>query len=185
MEEHWKAIPGFDGYEVSDLGRVRGYWGTERIPGHRNGFRKVRLSVPSVMATDTGTTGRLGLCLRVGSKRVRKEVHRLVLLAFVGKCPAGMEACHNNGNPLDNRPENLRWDTHKSNFVDREVHGRTARGSRHGMARLTEQKVKEIKTKLRSGATLARLARDYGVCARTVFNIREGSVWRHVHAEDA
>ncbi len=49
--------------------------------------------------------------------------HRAVLLAFVGPCPEGMEACHNNGDPLDNRVENLRWDTRSNNTLDKVAHG--------------------------------------------------------------
>jgi hypothetical protein len=184
MAEQWKPIPGFDAYEVSNIGRVRSYLGTKRVPGHRNGFQHVRLSEPAILQANISSTGRYGVGLYVGLKRVRKEVHRLVLLAFAGECPVGMEACHNNGNPIDNRLENLRWDTHKNNFVDRERHGRTARGSSHGMAKLTEAQVKVIKKRLRLGDTLAQLARDYKVCPRTILNIREGIVWRHVHEED-
>ena len=40
------------------------------------------------------------------------RVHRLVLSAFVGPCPVGMEACHfPDRNPSNNHLENLRWDT--------------------------------------------------------------------------
>ena len=37
-----------------------------------------------------------------------EKVHRLVLEAFVGPNPPGLECCHNNGDPSDNRVENLR-----------------------------------------------------------------------------
>jgi hypothetical protein len=33
-----------------------------------------------------------------------------------------METCHNNGNPADNRLENLRWDTHVANEADKRLH---------------------------------------------------------------
>jgi hypothetical protein len=52
-----------------------------------------------------------------------RKVHRLVLETFVGPCPDGMECCHNNGDPADNRLENLRWDTLSSNAYDRVEHG--------------------------------------------------------------
>lgn len=50
-------------------------------------------------------------------------VHRLVLEAFVGPCPDGLEGCHGNGIPDDNRLDNLRWDTHESNMADRDQTG--------------------------------------------------------------
>lgn len=51
-------------------------------------------------------------------------VHTAVLLAFVGERPEGLEACHNNGIPSDNRLENLRWDTRSSNRRDTILHGK-------------------------------------------------------------
>lgn len=50
-------------------------------------------------------------------------MHRLVLLAFVGPCPDGMEACHANDIPTDNRLANLRWGTHADNMRDRIENG--------------------------------------------------------------
>ena len=57
-------------------------------------------------------------------KMINASVHRVVLEAFVGPCPEGHEACHNNGNPSDNRLENLRWDTKSANALDRVRDGR-------------------------------------------------------------
>ncbi len=53
----------------------------------------------------------------------RGYVHVLVLTAFRGHCPAGMEGCHNDGDPKNNRLSNLRWDTHSANQKDGFRHG--------------------------------------------------------------
>lgn len=50
-------------------------------------------------------------------------VHGLVMLAFRGGTPAGLEICHNNGVATDNRLENLRFDTHVANMADAKAHG--------------------------------------------------------------
>ena len=60
---------------------------------------------------------------REGERRTAR-LHRLVLEAFVGPCPDNMVACHDNGDPADNRPDNLRWDTQASNVRDTVKHGR-------------------------------------------------------------
>jgi len=72
-------------------------------------------------------------------------VHQLVLSAFVGPCPDGMQCCHNNGNRADNRLTNLRWDTPKSNSADRHKHGTVPFGARSGRAKLTEKQVLRIR----------------------------------------
>lgn len=114
--EIWKPIPGYEGrYEVSNQGRVRSLDRT--VPGKdgRVTFFKGRELQPWVSN---------GGHLVVGLGRNRREyVHRLVLFAFVGPCPAGMEACHINDCPADNRVVNLRWDTRSENGLDRRRNG--------------------------------------------------------------
>lgn len=46
------------------------------------------------------------------------RVHRLVLTAFVGPCPDGMECLHGEGGALDNRLTNLRWGTKSENMLE-------------------------------------------------------------------
>jgi hypothetical protein len=121
--ERWVAAPGMSGYEVSDRGRVRSLdrkivrsdGVVQRWPG--------RLLRPRVRES-----GHLHV---MGSDRRNYRVHRLVLEAFVGPCPAdGHEACHNDGNPSNNRLENLRWDTRKANAQDTLRHGRNHQRSK-------------------------------------------------------
>lgn len=57
-----------------------------------------------------------------------RSLHRLVLEAFAGPFPAGMEGCHSDGNPLNNAASNLRWDTRSANQKDavrQKTHGNT------------------------------------------------------------
>lgn len=51
-----------------------------------------------------------------------RPAHQIILETFIGLCPKGMETCHNNGIKMDNRLKNLRWDTRKSNGIDRRNH---------------------------------------------------------------
>lgn len=50
-------------------------------------------------------------------------VHHLVLKAFVGPQPLGLECCHRDGDPANNEDTNLRWDTRQSNVHDMWRHG--------------------------------------------------------------
>lgn len=108
--EEWRAIPGYEGaYEVSSRGRVRSL---DRVDsyGRRRRGKDRRLAKQR--------SGHLTVALSRDGENVSYGVHRLVLLAFVGPCPDGMECCHWNDVPWDNRLVNLRWDTRSANQLD-------------------------------------------------------------------
>ena len=107
--EKWTDIDGFkDMYRVSNQGRVMSLdrldsWGRS-IKG-----KILRLS-------GGGRYPMVGLCK--DGKITHKRVHRLVLEAFEGPCPDGMEACHRNDIPTDNRIDNLYWGSPSENKLD-------------------------------------------------------------------
>ncbi len=124
----------------------------------------------------------LAVSLKLGDKIVKRKIHRLVLEAFIGPCPVNYEGCHNDGNSLNNKLENLRWGTRESNFEDQKIHGSliAVRGSDHGQAKLTEEKVKELKCKYLLGMKQVELAEYYGVSDATVSDILSRRIWKHV-----
>jgi HNH endonuclease len=73
------------------------------------------------------------LSIQLGRAR-RALVHRLVLEAFVGKAPQGMQCAHADGNRANNALGNLRWVTRKENEADKLRHGTRLSGDRsfHG-----------------------------------------------------
>ena len=119
QNEIWKPVPGTHGYyEASNLGRVRS---VDRVEVHKNGrtyHRKGR-----ILSQHLIRNGYYQTTTRVNGKPFERMVHRLVLAAFTGEFPEGMQVCHNNGNPQDNRIENLRWGTISDNTNDRVRHG--------------------------------------------------------------
>lgn len=76
--------------------------------------------------------------LRVQICRKDYYIHRLILEAFIGPQPKGMQACHNDGNPKNNNISNLRWDTPKRNSHDKIVHGTSGKGSTNAMSKISE-----------------------------------------------
>lgn len=134
MGEEWRAVVGYEGlYEVSNLGRVKSL---ERRMVRTNGTphlireRLLKLSVPRLGHVRV-TLYKLG----GGLKKSRKlQVHRMVLEAFVGPCPEGMEALHWNDTPGENYLTNLRWGTPSENRHD------LVRNGNHGMSRKTHCK---------------------------------------------
>lgn len=108
--------------------------------------------------------------------------HRLVLEAFVGPCPDGLEACHNDGNPQNNKVNNLRWDTRESNMSDKLIHGTSRRGKPRtwvSRAELTLDEVKEILKRYENGEKIRQLERVYEVSYDTIRNIVRGISWRN------
>lgn len=121
--EDWRPIPGYEGvYEVSDFGRVRSLDRLDSRGRRRTGKPRSLIKQPSGHFT-------VSLCLNAEHQGFL--VHHLVLLAFVGPCPDGMEGCHWDDDPSNNRLENLRWDTRSANQLD------SVRNGTHHMARRT------------------------------------------------
>src|SRR3546814_16009402 len=82
--------------------------------------------------------------------------------AFVGPRPDGMEVAHNDGDPLNNRLENLRYATPAENTDDKLKHGTLLRGNAVGTAKLTVGDVRfirQMRGKIR-GSELARRFRS-------------------------
>jgi hypothetical protein len=162
--EEWRPIGGMERfYEVSNLGRVRSVrWGTIRRPAFdKHGYPYVNL-VP-----------------RNGRSK-RRKIHILVLDAFVGPCPPGLVCCHWNDDPTDNRIENLRWDSRKSNFADSRRNGILPVGERVWCAKLTGQQVVEIRSRRESGELLRAIAASFGVEMTTIWKICKGARWKHL-----
>jgi len=118
--------------------------------------------------------------LRKLGERCRGRAHQLVLQAFVGPKPEGMEINHKNGIRTDNRLENLEYVTHQQNVrhcID--VLGFN-RGALHGLSKLTDDQIREIRALRKTGLALARIATRFGITASNVFYIAKGKTWSHV-----
>ena len=112
------------------------------------------------------------------------RIHTLVLEAFVGPCPDGMECCHNDGNSQNNVLDNLRWDTRLHNVHDMVKHGRSPRGERNHFARLTDTKVLTIRSLYSQGATQQQLSRQFQVSRGAISAIVNGKTWKHLPIQD-
>jgi hypothetical protein len=126
--EEWRPVVGYEGfYEVSDHGSVRSISREVVCRGPVKDGEVKRLRGQVLKPNPVRERGnnqphyQVGLSVRDQVKCIK--VHKLVLEAFVGPKPAGLMACHGNGNGLDNRVENLRWDTCASNAQDALIHG--------------------------------------------------------------
>jgi hypothetical protein len=171
-EVEFRHIADFPGYAIGNDGSV---WTCRRVGPPYGISSSWRRSCPT-----RNNSGHYVIVLRQHGKPRTMMLHRLLLTAFVGPCPEGMEACHNNGDPADNCLVNLRWDTRLANVADSRRHGTIARGSRNGHAKATESDVIEIRQRVQAGEKQKDLAVEYGMGKSRISQIVNRRTWRHV-----
>lgn len=116
--EQWQSVDKWPGYEVSNHGRVRS---VDRTAICGDGV--VRRWKGRVLKQTPAKSGYLQVSLSCGPRLRTARVHVLVATAFHGPCPDGMECRHLDGNPANNRADNLEWGTPGENLRDRIRHG--------------------------------------------------------------
>jgi hypothetical protein len=167
----YREIPRFVGYRFSADGRVE-----TRYRGGRLGNQWVELK------GSIQKNGRLRVDLRMpGQQKARHYfLHCLILEAFAGPAPPGTQACHfPDRNLLNNRIDNLRWDTPKANQKDRIIHGTDARGEKNHQAKLSEEEVVRMRTMRNQGTKIKDLAQRFKVSQSLVVHICTGRSWKH------
>lgn len=112
-KEEWRPVVGYEGlYEVSNLGCVRSL---DRYVDYKG---IVRFRKGKILKQSLTTTGykKVTLCDK-NHKRKHAKVHRLVAMAFIPKPKNKNLINHKDGNPLNNRMENLEWCTYSENIT--------------------------------------------------------------------
>lgn len=155
MIEEWRQHPDFPDHEISNLGRVRRYLEPFLMS---NGYPHVSL----------------------GSKTKRRYLHQLVLEAFVGRRESGQVIRHLDGDKTNARLDNLRYGSYEENYADLVEHGGGNRGSRHGLAKLTDEQAGEIRRRFLDAEEVQNLADEFEVSVRLVRMIGRGERWRHL-----
>jgi hypothetical protein len=163
--EEWRAIPGVEGrYDVSNRGEVRSYFvrggqgSISTVPRlllkqkvDREGYREVTL-------------------VRPDRKPWHARVHRLVMLAFVGPCPDGMEVDHINADRADNQLTNLRYVTPAVNMTATVGRPRKEHAP-HPRPVTSALNVDEARRMREAGASITAIARHFGVSWNTAHRL--------------
>lgn len=109
--------------------------------------------------------------------RVQHRANRVALELDGRPVPAGQYACHDCDTPACVRPDHLYPGTPTQNMKDARERGRTKRGERQHMAKLTDDAVREIRA---SELSAPALAAQFKVSRAAIHFVLKGKTWRHV-----
>lgn len=118
--------------------------------------------------------------------RRRYHVSRLILEARTGE--VGDVARHRCDRPRCCNPDHLEWGTPQDNSNDMVERGRhrpggnpsTVRGENHGLHKLTEDNVREMRALFAQGVSAYRLGKQFGVTKRTATQVTRRITWQHI-----
>lgn len=168
----------FPGYQFRSDGTI---WSRRARGRHAGEFRKTLSQVKGglnakgyIVATLTDTNGR----------NRPHRVHRLILEAFVGPCPLGMQCRHKDGDRTNNSLSNLAWGTPKENTTDKFRHGTMLMGMQVATSRLTDSDVLKIKELQSGGLGHRKIAKLYGVSRSAIQAVCTGKSWKHLTHPD-
>lgn len=159
--EIWKPVEGFDGYEVSDLGRVR------------------KTCDLQPCKTVTHKQGYVRICIKRNDGVFKfMSVHRMVAMAFIPNPEGKATVNHKNGMHTDNRVDNLEWMTQAENNAHAYATG--LKNSDHVRV-VPDEIVKEIRScytpyHKEFGAT--PLAKRFGLSISQVYRIARGLYYK-------
>jgi|DEB0MinimDraft_10_1074344.scaffolds.fasta_scaffold00360_5 DNA-binding NtrC family response regulator len=138
--EIWKDIKGYEGYQVSNYGRVK--------------------SPNKILTATPKGTG----YFTVNIAQQRKYIHRLVAEAFIPNPDNLPTVDHINRDKSDSSAKNLRWATQKTQIENR----RDMSGEKHPNYKFDEYVVKKILRLKKAGYNVSEISRKTGASTRTV-----------------
>ena len=176
--EIWKDIRGYDGYQVSNEGRVRSFLNNRH--GVCDNFH--------ILHPIYDKEGRPTVCLRRGN---RKLISRLVAEAFIPNPSMLPLVRHMDDNPSNNNVKNLRWGTQKDNMQDCVSHGRLVGNI---WPAIESKKIKVIAISIKDGRripfdSINEAARKLGVWPQHVCSVLKGRIsqtggWAFIYSDE-
>jgi hypothetical protein len=122
---------------------------------------------------------RYGLGARLNGKQM--GAHRLSYLLHHGEIPNGMLVCHRCDVGMCVNPDHLFLGSGKDNMLDAKNKGRTLKGSRHNLAKLSEKSVIIMRRLYADGIVSIRmLSRAVGMSKASIGAAVNGKTWKHV-----
>ena len=173
MEEIWIEINGFDGYFVSNLGRVRGTRQNKdiilknRTIGKSNN-NKHYAPYQQVVLYENG-------------KQKAKMIHRLVGEHFIPNPENKPQVHHKDIDVTNNNMTNLEWVTASENVKHTLSYRKKYVGVDNNLTKLTNDKVLKIREMYSEGGiTQKELAKMFGVTQPNIKEILKRRTWKHI-----
>jgi len=161
--EHFKKIKGYKNYLVSDRGRVFSFYTNK------------------VLKPGKDKDGYLHVILYKNGVRKKHRIHRLVALVFIPNPENKPTVNHIDGCKTINHADNLEWCTHSENSQHGYDTGLMQKGSKHGMSKLDESQVLEIRKLYATGDYYQKdLAKIFDVSRRLIGLIINRKNWKHI-----
>jgi len=173
--EEWKPSPlCFDHVETSNLGRARTLDRT--AISYRYGVVNKQVKKGKILSPWISKNGYLTISVKVGDKRTKFLLHRLVASAFVDGFNRDLTVNHKDGNKLNNNSKNLEWVTLQENTKHEWETGLVdIRGDKHPSHILTDDEVRMILERKMTGEKVAEIYKDYNkVCISLIYKICQG-----------
>jgi hypothetical protein len=107
-------------------------------------------------------------------------IHRHIWEECFGFIPEGMFVCHRCDNRICINPEHLFLGTQGDNLIDMSLKGRSTRGEKDAMSKLSAIDVKDIRSRYTPGDSVNgnnAMAREYGMSQAQISRIHNGKRW--------
>ena len=144
-------------------------------------LKRVQVGNPDECWNWTGARMKSGWHGEWNSSNGIELVHRAAWRLMKGPIPGKLCVLHRCDNPICVNPTHLFLGTQRENMKDMWAKGRAkpgvSLGEKHGMSKVTVEKVNEIRSSSMSGKELAA---KFGITPTTVCDIRKFRTWKHV-----
>lgn len=178
--EEFKSIPGYEGlYSISNVGRVRS---DKRLKWNGQGYVHLQNTIPyHNLDVLKDKPAYYSVSIWKDNKRKRFLIHKLMAITFLGGIPS-QTVNHKDGIKIHNFESNLEWATYKENSIHAVKHGlmNPPQGIDNAWAKLTDEKVREIRVLLSQGISQRKIANMYGISRGPIQHIAENNGWNHV-----
>jgi hypothetical protein len=172
-----RAIPGFEGlYEAGIDGTI---YRLARSIEKFCGPTKTQVQLPEIQLRPFAqSNGYVQVSLFRDGSSCKQYVHRVIALTFIPNPNELPEVNHKDGDKLNNAVTNLEWVTRSDN----EKHAVAVLGKNTGerchSAKLTDADALEV---IQSKESAVALAERFGVHFTTIYRVRRGDRWKHLH----